>query len=48
MTMAKTRLLSLLAGRVPTASPWTATGPLLTRLLSVLDEPDRAFPIVTP
>ncbi|MDG9722652.1 MULTISPECIES: alkyl/aryl-sulfatase [unclassified Streptomyces] len=48
MTMTKTRLLSLLAGRGTDGITMDGDRSLLTRLMSVLDEPDRTFPIVTP
>ncbi len=48
MRMTKTQLLALLAGRGTDGITMTGDASRLTRLLSVLDAPDPAFPVVTP
>ncbi|MGW8989668.1 alkyl/aryl-sulfatase [Streptomyces zhihengii] len=48
MTMTKAQLLRVLAGRGTDGITMDGDPALLTRLLSVLDKPAPAFPIVTP
>ncbi|MFJ8806408.1 alkyl/aryl-sulfatase [Streptomyces sp. NPDC102490] len=48
MTMTKAQLLALLAGQGTDGITMTGDGSQLTQLLSVLDTPDRRFPVVTP
>ncbi|GAA2325010.1 MBL fold metallo-hydrolase [Streptomyces kunmingensis] len=48
MTMTKAQLLAVLAGRGTDGIRMDGDPALLTRLLSVLDKPAAAFPIVTP
>ncbi|WP_121703053.1 alkyl sulfatase dimerization domain-containing protein [Streptomyces sp. E5N298] len=48
MTMTKPQLLALLAGKGTDGITMTGDGSQLAQLLTVLDTPDRRFPVVTP
>ncbi|WP_327435506.1 MBL fold metallo-hydrolase [Streptomyces sp. NBC_01201] len=48
MTMTRAQLLRVLAGQGTDGITMEGDAGLLTRLLSVLDEPNPAFPVVTP